>query len=404
MPTVVQFGAGNIGRGFMSQLWTESGYEVVFVDVNAELVDALNERRSYPLRLIENAGHQDLTIAPVRALNGQENIVSVAATLARCTFACTAVGVNIFPHLASALAKAVVARTAIVANGWKPVPREPLNVLCCENQAGAGAMLRAAVADALALRSGERARRYFEENVAFVDASVGRMVPVPTPELLAEDPLLVAAEPYKELPIDADAWLGPVPKIAALQPTSNFAGYVARKLFTHNGGHAVLAYLGYQSGHAYIWQAADDPAIVPILQGAWQETGAALAAAYGFDKNEQARHQEDLLHRFRNRALGDTAERVARDPLRKLRPDDRLVGGALLCLQHGITPTHVCKAIAAALRYDAPGDPTAAQVQGEIRRSGVAAALHTLCGLPADSPLTALVDKAYGASPPFPLS
>ena len=29
----VMFGAGNIGRGFIGQLFSESGYEVVFVDV-----------------------------------------------------------------------------------------------------------------------------------------------------------------------------------------------------------------------------------------------------------------------------------------------------------------------------------------------------------------------------------
>ena len=35
-PTVVQFGAGAIGRGFLGQLWCEAGYEAVFVDVRGE--------------------------------------------------------------------------------------------------------------------------------------------------------------------------------------------------------------------------------------------------------------------------------------------------------------------------------------------------------------------------------
>ena len=39
---------------------------------------------------------------------------------------------------------------------------------------------------------------------------------------------------------------------------------------------------------------------------------------------------------------------IARDPLRKLRPDDRLVGAAALCVAHGIEPVHCRRAIAAA--------------------------------------------------------
>ena len=384
-PTVVQFGAGNIGRGFLGQLWTEGGYEVVFVDIDPALIEALNTRHGYPLRLVESDRQEDLTIRPVRAVNGRD-VPGVAEELARCDFACTAVGVHAFEHLAPTLASGVEARRHCAANADAPA----LPVLCCENQTGAAALLRRRVEQVLA--GNHAARDHFAAAAHFVDASVGRMVPVPTPLLRAEDPLLVAAEPYKELPIDAAAWPGVPPPIPGLLPKTNFAGYVARKLFTHNGGHALLAYLGYLRGHTYIWEAAEDPTVVPVVEAAWAETGAALVAAYGFDAAEQAGHQEDLLRRFRNKALGDTIERVARDPLRKLRQDDRLVGGALLCLKHGITPAHVCRGIAAALRYDAPGDPSAAQVQAQVRHSGVRGALQTLCGLPADSPLVPLID------------
>ena len=47
--TAVQFGAGNIGRGFLAQLFHESELEVVFVDVAAAVVDGLNARRRYAI-------------------------------------------------------------------------------------------------------------------------------------------------------------------------------------------------------------------------------------------------------------------------------------------------------------------------------------------------------------------
>ncbi|MGO2612507.1 MAG: mannitol-1-phosphate 5-dehydrogenase, partial [Corynebacterium flavescens] len=37
----LHFGAGNIGRGFVGILLREAGYELVFADVSAPLIDAL---------------------------------------------------------------------------------------------------------------------------------------------------------------------------------------------------------------------------------------------------------------------------------------------------------------------------------------------------------------------------
>ncbi len=388
LPTVVQFGAGNIGRGFVGQLWAEADYEVVFVDVDAALVNALNARRSYPLRLVAPDGQADeRIIAPVRAVLAKDQ-AAVARELARCAFACTAVGVNVFPHLAPTLAAGIAARA-------RHAEQHVFNVLCCENQNRAGDVLREAVRAALPPNDPATAA-YLENQTGFVDASVGRMVPVQSAETRARDPLLVVAEPYAELPVDGAAWLGPVPEVAGLAARPNFAGYVARKLFTHNGGHALLAYLGAERGHTFIWQAAEDPELASALRGFWDETGTALARAFGFDPDEQRAHEDDLRQRFRNRALGDTVARVARDPARKLRADDRLVGAALLCLAQNVSPLHVCHAVAAALRYKGtPDDPSAGRVEEEITRGGVRGALAALSGLPDDSPLVPLVAAAF---------
>jgi mannitol-1-phosphate 5-dehydrogenase len=324
----------------------------------------------------------------VRALHAQTDRQAVVEALARCAFAATAVGVNVFAHLGDTLAAGIAARARFAE-------QHIFNVLCAENQKNASDLLRQTTLAALPPRD-RIARRYLANQTGFVDLSVGRMVPVQTTETRAEDPLLIVAEPYRELPFDGAAWLGPVPDIAGLLPKPNFAGYVARKLFTHNGGHAQLAYQGASKGHEYVWQCAEDDELVAELRGAWGETGTALVKAYNLDKAEQRAHEDDLLRRFRNRVLGDTVTRVARDPARKLRSDDRLVGAALLCLEHNIMPVHVCRAIAGSLRYGGdPDDPSAARVQAEVRRGGVRGALQTLSGLRADSPLVPLIETAY---------
>ncbi|MBM3459313.1 MAG: hypothetical protein FJX77_12380 [Armatimonadetes bacterium] len=61
----------------------------------------------------------------------------------------------------------------------------------------------------------------------------------------------------------------------------------------------------------------------------------------------------DLDLRLRNPQLPDAIARVGRDPLRKLGPEDRLVGAARLCLAEGVPPDPILVGIAAALRYAA---------------------------------------------------
>lgn len=384
---ILQFGAGAIGRGFLGQLWSEAGYRTVFVDANPAIVGELQTSGAYPLFLVSGKKPRMIWVSNIAAL-GAADVPTIAWYLRRCEFACTAVGASVFPRLAPTLAAGIAERAAS-----RYGEDRPLNILCCENQKDAARLLRAAVA--AVLPEDPAVHAYFEGSVAFVDASVGRMVPPPTPATTIVHPLAVDAEPYRELPIDVDAWLGPIPPVPGLLPKENFRAYVARKLYTHNGGHAYLAYLGYRAGYDFIWQAAEDDAIVAAVKGFWAETGKALVRAYGFKTTEQRAHENDLLRRFRNPPLADPIARVARDVVRKLRPGDRLVGAAEFCQEQGIKPVHTCRAIAAALAYDAPDDPSAPEMQSVIAAQGLRAALDRFAGLAPDSPLVPRIEAEY---------
>jgi len=79
--------------------------------------------------------------------------------------------------------------------------------------------------------------------------------------------------------------------------------------------------------------------------------------------------------------LDDPIARVAREPLRKLRPDDRLVGAYRLLVEYGEDPTPFRKAILAALAYYDPSDPESVQMRQMIQTRGADAVLREWCGL-----------------------
>ena len=62
--------------------------------------------------------------------------------------------------------------------------------------------------------------------MGLVEASIGRMVPVQTPQMQAGNPLRVCVERYGFLPVDKDAFRGEIPNIQRLVPYSPFDYYI----------------------------------------------------------------------------------------------------------------------------------------------------------------------------------
>ncbi len=379
----VIFGGGNIGRGFIGQLFCESGYEVVFVDVDEELMAALNRDRKYRLEAVSNAGVESFEIGPVRAVSSSD-VGAVATAVAEAEIGATAVGANalkfIVPNLAVGLARRAAAGAA------------PINFIICENLHGAAAHVR----DLVTAVTPPEALSYVQEKTGFVDTVIGRMVPVPTPEMRARDVSLVRVEPYKELPVDRTGFVGSIPTISAMTAYDDFGVFTARKLYIHNCGHALMAYVGYLHGYELGYEAVADLAVRGFMLAGLQESVKGISAAFNADPAWLNAHVDDLLGRFANRMLGDTIFRLGRDPVRKLAAEDRLTGAANLVCQCGEKPVHLAWGMAAALLFAPAGDPSAEKLQAAIKEKGPEQALFEVSGVAPGSVLGQLVMDAYG--------
>ena len=128
----VMYGGGNIGRGFIGQLLSQSGYEVTFVDVVDVVVDTLNREHKYPVRILSNEGHKDVEVLNVSAVNGN-NMEAAADAIANADIMATAVGARILKFIVPNIVAGLRKRWAM--------GKAPLNIIICENLMDANKVL-----------------------------------------------------------------------------------------------------------------------------------------------------------------------------------------------------------------------------------------------------------------------
>lgn len=368
LKTAVQIGAGNIGRGFMAQIFRDSGYRIVFIDVNPDLVKAINIQGKYNIELVSNQGAEVKEIDQITAVSGRE-LEAAAGAVAEADIIAIAVGV-------AALAKIMPMLVAGFRLRWQNGNLTPLNILICENLLDAPGYVRGLLREYLTPEEQIR----LEESVGLIETSIGRMVPGNNSPADG-DLLSIKVEPYCRLPADQNGFRGGIPDLKYLEPFSPFIYYIQRKLYVHNFGHAILAYLGYVSGKNFIWEVMTDQTIRLICRYTLEQVAKGLEAEHGVDSHKTTGHIDDLMSRFTNRALGDTTERVGRDPSRKLGPEDRIIGAYRLLSKHNLDLTAIPLVIAAGLSFHPPGDEGACQVQDLLKNSGIAGVLEQVCGL-----------------------
>ena len=335
----VMYGGGNIGRGFIGALLSNSGYEVAFVDVVDDVINALNREHTYPIRIIKGDTYKDINVKNVSAVDGKDP-AAVAEAIAGADIMATAVGVNVLKFIIPNIVSGLRLR--------KERNLPPLNIIICENLNDANKIIEGMIKEQLT----EEEIVWFDANIGLVEAAIGRTVPVQTDEMKDGNPLRVCVESYGYLPVDKEAFKGEIPEIKNMVPFAPFDFFIKRKLFLHNMGHAMTAYLGDLLGIEYIYEAIDNDEIYIIVKGAMEESARALSKKYGVPLEDIMLHMTDLLDRFTNAALRDTCSRVGREPARKLSPNDRLIGSATLALEMGITPAYIAIGAAAGLyRY-----------------------------------------------------
>lgn len=359
----VHFGAGNIGRGFIGSVLQEAGYHVVFADVNAELVAALNDSKAYQVIELGTGGltHHYNNYEALNSLTDRDRLIQEIATADVIT---ASVGANILPRIADVIAIGLDLRKA----------HQPAVVMACENAVNATDILAAEILKYHAVQSKAR----------FCNTAVDRIVPM-QPEGLSPS---VEVEAFSEWVIETKNLQGFDFAIDGALMVKELGPYIERKLFTVNTAHCATAYLGQLAGYPTIASAMSDSSIYQQIERVLAETSQALILKYDFEPATHRTYVVKTLQRLSSTVIDDQVERVGRQPLRKLSRNERLVSPAAYLAEHGISPRFLLSVIAAALEFHSDEDPEVALLKQQLSKFSAAELVLKVCGVSPEHPLS----------------
>ena len=370
---LVLFGAGKIGRSFIGQLFSRAGYEVVFIDKDDRLIDALNHQRAYKVFICDTVP-ETIVVENVRGVHADDR-ATVIEEIASAAILAVSIGKNGLPHIIPILSEGLLRREHDHP-GWA------LDIILAENMRNADIFIHDALAKQLP------PAYPLDEQVGLVETSIGKMVP-----LIVEkdgDILSVSAEAYNTLIVNKEGFKNPVPEMDGLAAKENMKAWVDRKLFIHNLGHAAVAYIGYMAhpDDVYTWEALADPSVKETARKAMQQSAHVLKTIYPgvFTDTHLQEHIDDLLRRFANRSLGDTLFRVGCDLYRKLSPDDRIITPLTNAIHHQLPYDYILQVLSAALQFKCTGPdgkmfPSDIDFHHELAREGREKFVQHICGI-----------------------
>ena len=340
MSKIAVVGAGKTGRGFIGRLLAEDGCEFLLIDKNEELVQKLNEKKSFKVSFFGNVrepqvvtNYKAVTWADADLSDVELIFVSVGGTNL------TDVGANLKKWCADGKKRYIITGE----NATKPA-KTLLDALGAENVAGA-------------------------EATVFCTT-------------IEDGDLDIASENYPYLQCNAELLEGYVPDAKTIKVIHNFSDFLTRKLYTYNAASCVIAYLGWKKGYTNYADAANDEEILSLLDKNYEITNRVLCKEFGYEEEEQREFALLSKAKFCDRTIVDTVARNARDPQRKLGAAERIIGPIKLLHKYGEDASVLEKTAAAAVLYDNDGEDAWKAIKAEKTAEQI---LTDICGLdPAD--------------------
>lgn len=367
-------GAGKIGRGVVGLLFAREGYRLHLYDMYMEGMRQLEAQGYYDARVTDGHEIDETTRIDAFDIVDSTETEPIVELLTHVDIAACCVYEGAFQSISHVIAEAVKRRCA----GGDTAP---LNVLLCVNALGAPRKVRGYIEAELS----EAERAYAADHLCVCQVMV---LAAGVPSEPGANPWQVVVSANPGLEIDADAWVGEQLEVPHVSYVHGAEGHIYRKVYCGNMLHAMSAFMGAHKGLGYICDCYQDPWIRSCITGAFNEAHDAVLQEYAFDSAEDAEWVEFIMAKL-DAGVKDPIDRVMAGADEKLSRENRFVGPALMCLEHGIVPFYLARGIAYGLAYLAGERDVDVKDPAQLR-----ALMADVCGLTEeDGVLVQLVAK-----------
>ncbi len=339
MSKIVVVGAGKTGRGFIARLLQEVNEEVIFIDKNAELVDALNTSKEFKVSFFGN-------VRAAYKVNNFKACTWETADLEDAELILVSVGGQNLKDVGASLAP--------LLNNEKHY-----YIITAENASHPSKTLKEAIG---------------KDNISVSESTVFCTT-------IEDGGLDINSENYPYLQCDADLLEGYVPTAKTLKPIGNFSNFLTRKLYTYNAASCVIAYIGWKKGYSNYADAANDEEVLELLDKNYEVTNKVLCKEFGYEEADQKEFAALSKAKFCDRTIVDTVARNARDPQRKLGAAERIIGPIKLLHKYGEDASVLERTAACAILYDNDGEDAWRAIKTEKTNEQI---LTDICGLEQD--------------------
>ena len=346
---ILIFGAGAIGRGYLAPLMYDNNFRnISFVDKDKNLVKSLRKKKFYIAAITKNKSYKYFKI-PIKEIFHISDKIDIKKY--EIVFSC--VGPKNCYKLSDFFKKAKT-------------------VISCENDYTTVENLK---------------RKTNNKNIYFGIPDV--IASNSPPNFLKKIDNFLTISEQGELILEKGNYKIPL-RIKQVNK-KNLDMHWRCKLFIHNAAHAITAYLGNLSKCKYIHDAMSLKKISKIVHRSINEIAEGVINAKYATKNFANYYKKKELKRFKNVLLFDAISRVARDPIRKLSKDNRIVLSLKICLFNKRLPHNIAIGTKAALYYQNFDDKESKFLTLYRKKYGASEALEKICGIEKLDPLNSFI-------------